>query len=213
MNTYLTKSKVDLIKEARTDLFDLYGINYTPFTRKIYFYFFVYRNRKYVHKRSLNFVYSNADTYTNIKDPYYCELTKQLTPPNVVDFLSQYKGTLLPELVEENDKFLVYEYVPGEAVESVTEEEFNYIKCEHDSMQLTPFYNSMTYNLARHQRSIKLVDLKHFETKKELPFFIYMYNQQNCVNTLYVKNNTDIERISQHLAADYPVDQCCIIRY
>jgi hypothetical protein len=213
MNTYLTKSKVDLIKEARQDFLDLYGIDYTPFTRKIYFYFFVYNQKKYVHKKSLNFVYSNADTFTKDKDPCYCELTKQITPPDVIGFLSTYAGTLLPTLVEENDKFLVYSYVSGKAVEFVTADEFFYIKAQSEQLELTPFYNSMTYNLIKNNEQITLVDLKHFEIKKDLPFFLYMYNQQNCVNTLYVEHNTDITRIYEHLMVDYPVNKCSITKY
>lgn len=213
MNTYLIKSKVELIKEARQDFFDLYGIDYTPFTRKAFFYFFVYNDKKYVHKKSLEFVYSNADTWTREKDPICCELTKQISPPNVVGFLSSYTGTLLPPLVENNEKFLVFEYMLGQAVDSVTSDEFYYINQQHEKLQLTPFYNSMAYNLSRNQNIIKLIDLKHFEQKQNLPFFLYMYNEQNCVNTLYIKTNTDTSRIVRHLSKDYPVENCITVEY
>jgi hypothetical protein len=213
MNTYLIKSKVELIKEARQDFLDIYGIEHTPFTRKLFFYFFVYNNKKYVHKKSLNFVYSNADTWTTDKEPICCELTKQISPPGVVDFLSSYAGTLLPTLVENNEKFLVFEYLQGQAVDSITSDEFYYIEQQHEKLQLTPFYNSMAYNLIRNQNIIKLTDLKHFEQKQNLPFFLYMYNEQNCVNTLYIKTNTDTNGIVQHLGKDYPVKNCITVEY
>lgn len=214
MNTYLIKSKVDLIKEAKQDFLDIYGVDYTPFTRKKFFYFFEYNSKKYIHRKSLRFIYTNADTYANEMDPYYCALTKLITPHDVEDFLINYQGTLLPKLVEVNDKFLVYEYFDGEPVDRITESEFEYLKAQHDNLQLTPFYNSMTYNLCRNRRVIKLIDFKHFEKKEELPFFLYLYNQDNCVNTLYVgKDEADADKIYFHLEKDYPVDKAEVIRY
>jgi len=213
MNTYLIKSKVELIKEAKQDFLNLYGIDHTPFTRKIYFYFFEYGGKKYIHRKSLRFVYTNADTYTREVDPYFCFLFKVTTPPDVEQFLIEYEGDLLPKLIEVNDKFLVYEYFEGDPVDNITAQEFEYLRTQHNTMQLTPFYNSMTYNLCRNETNIKLIDFKHFETKKDLPFFLYLYNEQNCVNTLYVQSNSDIDKIKEHLIFDYPVDKCCITKF
>lgn len=213
MNTYLIKSKVELIKEAKQDFLNLYGVDYTPFTRKIYFYFFEHGNKKYIHRKSLRFVYTNADTYTQEVDPYFCFLSKVINPPNVEKFLIEYKGDLLPKLIEVNDKFLVYEYFEGDPVDNITLQEFKYLEKQHDIMHLTPFYNSMTYNLCRNKASIKLIDFKHFELKKDLPFFLYLYNEQNCVNTLYIQSNSNIDKIREHLIVDYPVDKCCIIKF
>jgi hypothetical protein len=213
MNTYLIKSKIDLIKEARRDFLDLYGIDYTPFTRKIYFYFFVYNELKYIHKSSLNFIYSNADTWTFTQEPDRCGLVKEYDIIDLYPFLESYNGDLLLELVEYNDKFMVYKYVDGTPVDSITEQEFYYLRLEHDKMLFTPFYNSMTYNLVRTDSSIKLVDFKHFEPKDNKPFFIYLYNEENRVNTLYVEQGTLLEHIFAHLAIDYPVHDAIIIEY
>ena len=213
MNTYLTQSKVAFIKEARDDFKRIYGLDHTPFTRKIYFYFFEHSGKKYVHKRSLKFIYSNADTYTTEVDPYFCFLTKQKEPVDVFAFLESYTGTLLPKLLENNDSFLVYEYWEAEPVDYVTSDEFWYLKKQHEELALTPFYNSMTYNLARKGEQIKLIDLKHFEPKDSKPFFLYLYNEQNSVNTLYIEKGTNIGPINAHLGIDYPVKDANIIEY
>jgi len=213
MNTYLINSKVQFIKEARDDFKRIYGLDHTPFTRKIYFYFFEHNNKKYVHRRALQFIYSNADTYTTEVDPYYCYLTKQKQPVDIFAFLESYQGNLLPKLLESNDSFLVYEYWEGDPVESVTEQEFHYLKLQHKQLELTPFYNSMTYNLARNGNQIKLIDFKHFELKDNKPFFLYLYNEDNRVNTLYIEQGTDIDTIVNHLGIDYPVLDANIIEY
>lgn len=213
MNTYLINSKVQFIKQARADFKRLYGQDCVPFTRKIYFYFFVHDNKKYIHKRSLQFVYTNADTYTTEIDPNLCYLTKQTTPADIYPFLESYQGTLLPKLLENNDSFLVYEYCPGEPVDSITAEEFQYLKDQHDQIPLTPFYNSMTYNLIRNLNGIKLIDFKHFEPKDTKPFFLYLYNSDNRVNTLYVENGTNLGPILNHLGIDYPILDATIIEY
>ena len=213
MNTYLINSKVQFIKEARDDFKRIYGLDHTPFTRKIYFYFFEHNNKKYVHRRALQFIYSNADTYTTEVDPYYCYLTKQKQPVDIFAFLESYQGNLLPKLLESNDSFLVYEYWEGDPVESVTEQEFHYLKLQHKQLELTPFYNTMTYNLARNGNQIKLIDFKHFELKDNKPFFLYLYNEDNRVNTLYIEQGTDIDTIVNHLGIDYPVLDANIIEY
>jgi hypothetical protein len=60
---------------------------------------------------------------------------------------------------------------------------------------------------------IKLIDFKHFEIKDNKPFFIYLYNEENRVNTLYVEQGTVLETIFAHLAIDYPVYDATIIEY
>jgi hypothetical protein len=213
MNTYLTQSKVRLIRQAQQDLLAIHGLHHTPFTRKIYFYFFELNGCKYVHKESLKFVYSNADTYTTEVDPHFCHLTQETVPVDVCSFLESYTGDFLPKLLESNQKFLVYEYIDGDPVDFITQQEFYRLKSRHNEMELTPFYNSMTYNLARTENDIKLIDLKHFETKKLLPFFIYLYNEDNSVNSLYIEKNTDVSDIKKHLSVDYPMDSTTIIEY
>ena len=213
MNTYLIQSKTRLIRQAQQDLLDVYGIDYTPFTRKIYFYFFELNGKKYIHKESLKFVYSNAETYTTEIDPYYCHLTKEYNPVDVCLFLESHPGDLLPTLLDKNDRFLVYEYIKGTPVESITEQEFYILKDRVSTSLLTPFYNSMAYNLARTDNDIKLIDLKHFEIKTKLPFFIYLYNKDNNINILYVDHNTQVDEILKYLAIDYPTTQTTIIEY
>lgn len=213
MNTYLIQSKVELIKLARDDFKRIYGVDYTPFTRKIYFYFFEYNNKKYVHKESLKFIYSNADTYTKEIDPYFCFLSKQTYPIDIINFLENYQGDLLPKLLEINDNFLVYDYWPAEPVDSIDATEFWYLKDQHNHIRLTPFYNSMAYNLARNGDQIKLIDLKHFEIKDDKPFFIYLYNEDNRVNILYIEKGSELARVFQHLSVDYPISDAIIIEY
>jgi hypothetical protein len=211
INTYLIKSKVDLIKKAQADFKEIYGLECSPFSRKIYFYFFVHDNKKYVHKESLRFVYSNADTYTTVRDPEICDLNKQITPVDIVPFLESYTGTLIPDRLEINNKFLVYEYFEGSPVDYVTADEFYKLKAEHYKTDLTPFYNSMTFNLVRSNDNIKLVDLKHFEPRDNKPFFIYLYNEEFRLNTLYIEHSTELGSIIDYLSVDYPADAATII--
>jgi hypothetical protein len=213
MNTYLIKSKVDLIKSARDDLLKIYGVDYTPFTRKPYFYFFELDGKKFVHKEALRFVYANADTYTKEVSPYYCKLIKEYNPPDICKFLESYNGDALPSLLDSNSKFLVYEYITGDPINSLTQDEFYQLERYHNELELTPFYNSMTYNLARTENSIKIIDLKHFEYKINISFFIYLYNEDHGINQLYVKCNTNLESIVKHLAVDYPVDNATLLTY
>lgn len=216
MNSYLIKSKVELIKEAKQNFLDIYGIDHTPFTRKEFFYFFLHEGKKYVHKRSLEFVYSNADTYSYDIEPVSCGLQKEFVPPNVCEFLETYTGNLLPKLDHANDKFLVFEYQYGDLMDSVSKEEFYYVKQEYEYLKLTPFYNSMAYNLLRTdctEYPVKLIDLKHFDDKDSKPFFIYMFNEQNCVNTLYVEENIDLTSILEYLSIDYPINDANIVYY
>jgi len=136
-----------------------------------------------------------------------------MVPVDVCNFLETYKGTLLPKLLENNDKFFVYEYTEGNSIETITSDEFFNLKNHHENMQLTPFYNSMAYNLIRTTNDIVLVDLKHFENKKKLPFFVYLYNKNHGVNRLYTEEHNNLDEIVQHLALDYPMEFVKIITY
>lgn len=212
MNTYIIKEKAQWIRRAQNDLFREFGIKHIPFTRKQFFYFFDIDRKKYIHKEALKFVYSNADTYSYRSDPVYCNLAKEYEIPDIMNFLENAENELLPTLVEVTDNFLVYDYIPGKPVESITEQEYNYLKDKDTFMELTPFYNSMTYNLLREDK-LYLIDLKHFEERKDLPFFIYFYNYDNCINKLYTDKNADIGKIKEHLLVDYPIEGTEIIYY
>lgn len=211
MNTYLIKSKVDLIKEAKSDFYNVYGIDYTPFTRKKLFYFFIIDGKKYVHKKSLQFVYSNCDCYTYDIDPYYCNIKKEYDPVDVIPFLESYEGNLLPLLLDSNEHFLVYEHIDGAPLESITPEQYTLLKELDSKLTYTPFYNSMTYNLVGDIP--KLIDLKHFDPRDDKPFFIYFYNEDNCINRLYTDSESDLNSIVSHLSIDYPVQDAEIIYY
>ncbi len=71
----------------------------------------------------------------------------------------------------------------------------------------------MAYNLIRTSNNIVLIDLKHFENKKRLPFFVYLYNKNHGVNRLYTEEHTNLDEIVQHLALDYPMEFVKIITY
>jgi hypothetical protein len=209
---YITWSKVCLIHEAAADFKDLYDIKCNPFTRKQFFYFITHDNKKYIHKRSLQFVYTNADTYTSDIRPNWCDLKKKIEPCDIIAFLESYTGDLLPKLIESNKKFLVYEYWNGIPIDSIEPGEFAFLKHQHEQGTLTPFYNSMCYNLVRGNDGTRLVDFKHFEFRDSKPFFLYFYNDTNAVNTLYIEADTPLESIIEHLRIDYPILDAKIVR-
>lgn len=213
MNTYLIKSKVRLLRQCQKDFLDTYGEQIQPFTRKAFFYFHVKDNIKYVHKESLKFVYSNADTFTTDHDPISCRHEKLYEPVDIIQFLEGYSGELLPHKLSQNEKFIEYSFEEGEAVTNITEEEFFILKQYNQETSLTPFYNSMAYNLIRINTGIKLVDLKHFENKDDKPFFVYMYNRDADLNVLYVEPNTPLVPIVNRLRMDYPVDNIEVVTY
>ena len=213
MNTYIINSKVKYIKQAKQDLKDLYNIDYTPFTRKNFFYFFVIDGKKFVHKESLNFVNSNAETYTRSRDPFFCALKKEFEPFDIQNFLENYQGSLLPTMLENNDKFFVYEYLQGEPVVDINSTEFHILKEKIKDMSVTPFYNSMTYNLVRTKTDIKLVDFKHLEKKTEIPFFVYFYNKEYNINTLHFSQCDDLKLIKNILSVDYPIEKTNFIAH
>lgn len=212
MNTYIIKEKARLIRKAQEDFYTDFGLRHTPFTRKTFFYFFELNGAKYVHKESLRFVYTNANTWTNNSDPSMCSLYKEFKVPEVLSFLSNNDSSLLPAILEETENFIVFDYIPGKPVDSISKEEYNYIKGENEKMSLTPFYNSMAYNLLRADK-LYLIDLKHFEYKKDIPFFIYFYNFDFGINKLYTDVDVDINLINGILDVDYPFAESDIIYY
>lgn len=212
-NTYLIKSKVDLIKEAKQDFLELYGSQISPFSRKIYFYFFIDKNKKFVHKKSLQFVYTNGDTFSTDLHPDFCRLEKLVEVPDIFGFLRTDESGLLPNLLEENEKFFVFDYVLGELVDHINMKEFFELKEFHYKIALTPFYNSMTFNLIRTETGIKLIDLKHFEKRDLRPFYVYFYNRQLGINRLYLEEKTQLEEVAKYLEIDYPVRDAVIVKY
>lgn len=213
MNTYITKAKVEKIKLCQRDFEKIYKRTIYPFTRKSFFYFHVERGVKYVHKDSLRFVYTNADTYTKDIDPIICDVERRYAPIDIIEFLESYTGHLLPEKIGQNDKFIEYKYLSGESATIITRSEFNALRACVDLLPYTPFYNSMAYNLVRYSGGIRLVDLKHFEPKDNKPFFIYMYNENINLNTLYIEKHAVVGRATDHLMVDYPIKHATHILY
>jgi len=215
MNTYLIQSKIELLKEFKQDFKLIYNVDVFPFTNKLFFYFYVIEGKKYVHRKSLEFIYSNADTYTYDIDPYYCNLKKEYLPFNIISYLSSINSNLLPPLLDINDKFLVYDYINGIPINSINKDEYYYLKNLDTLSNYTAFYNSMCYNLLRdNEGKIVLIDLKHFEIKKSnLPFFLYFYNKSHAINCLYYDNSNMLPDILNHISIDYPTNNIKLINY
>lgn len=209
MNLYLIKFKVDQIKQAAYD----YGKPINGFTRKLFFYFFIDNNIKYIHKQSLFGVYTNAFTYSDEEDtPNYCRLNdkpiKDTFKP-ILDWIV--KGNSIIPKVNDSEHFISHKVMKGEVLNSLTQDQFFELK-EYDG-EYTPFYNSMCYNLIDTVDGIKVLDMKHFELRDDKPFFIYMYNEDHGINKLYVESNTQLKPIFDHLNKDYYVTKQDVIYY
>ncbi len=203
---YLTQLKAQLLRRAQRDFAEEYNKQITPYTSKTFFYFHIMDGVKYVHLPSLEAVYSNGDTFCTDLLPECCYLQKQIEPVDIASFLTSYNGDLLPLKLHQNKSFIAYQTVRGQALTQVNIHEFYRLKEKSRHCALTPFYNSMAYNLVKADDSddVFLVDVKHFEEKDNKPFFIYMFNRENGINDLYVEQLTNT--ILDHLRIDYPVD-------
>lgn len=207
----MAKSK-QIIK-AKKDYLEDFNKEAKMFTNKEFFYFFVDENTKYIHKDSLRFCLTNANTYEFDINP-----TKAITPTpetkqyfekeihDLFEFFTNYKGDLLPEL-HSSENFFHYEFVIGESITSITNEEFFKLKELHDNSEFTPFYNSLCYNIVREpEGTLKVIDFKHFERKDEKPFFVYMYNEDHHINALYIEEGTDLDLVFERLDKDYKIE-------
>jgi hypothetical protein len=58
-----------------------------------------------------------------------------------------------------------------------------------------------------------LIDFKHLEKKKNLPFFVYFYNLKNCINRLYIESKNDLYKVTNLLKTDYPINETEIFIY
>lgn len=199
--SYLLDNKVRFIRQCQQDVFEQFTVKVTPWTRKAFFYFVVYDGIKYVHKEALRFVYT-----TDEKKQKTCTAI-----PDFESFLSDYNGHLLPEKLAQTDKFWLYEYYEGSPLLTINTDDFWQLKKYHKECHITPFYNSMAYNLVRGARGVKLVDFKHFE-EKDKPFFVYFYNEDANVNRLFIDAESDNSKTFEHLAVDYPVADAVVCK-
>lgn len=209
-NFYTIKSKLNQIKKAQLDFYlDFKEMNNHIFTTKEYFYFFIYKNIKYIHKDSLFKCYTNLDTFTDINPtPNFCNLYRSnnyLKPIDIINILYS-NNPLLPDL-KESSNFLYYDHIIGNSINELNNEDFLYIKKYFNFNGYTPFYNSMCYNLIKTKNNhIYLIDMKHFEKIDDKPFFIYMNNIKHNINNLYIENIHDLSVIINHLKKDYNLD-------
>jgi hypothetical protein len=148
-------------------------------------------------------IYTNYDTYTYDLEPVTCNVNKELT--DIFDF----------DLLElpQTKYFYVAPWIEGETIYDITKDDFYYLKDLYEDKEYTPFYNQMIFNIVRSFEDDKpyVIDYKHFEYKKDLPFFIYFYNKKYKINTLYYE--TDLEQIQKHLEIDYPIREAKIVRF
>jgi hypothetical protein len=201
---YKEKMKIKLMREAIQDFEKDFGRKpKTFFTKKDNFYFIVDyyddMKTKFIHKKSLKMIYTNYDTYTYDLEPETCYLTKQYKPFDLCQL-----G--LPEI---SKNFYAVTWLEGEIVMNISKEDFYHLKNKWNDKKFTPFYNQMLFNLIRNAEGIFIIDYKHFEYSKDLPFFIYFYNKDFNVNKLYCEKNIkkeDLEKIKKHLRKDYVVE-------
>lgn len=206
-------SKAKQIREAMADYKQEFDKNVKIFTNKEFFYFFMDDNKKFIHKDSLRFRLTNADTYGYNINPEVCLLEDRKNVPSmekeikdIFDFIINTKSPLMPELTQTKN-FLSYEFIEGEPLKEITLEDFYILKEFHEQHEFTPFYNSMCYNIIRTKSGLKIVDFKHYERKDKKPFFVYMYNQKYNVNTLYLETSTNLYQVLEYLKQDYPIMQ------
>ena len=194
---YKKQMKIKLMRQALTDFENDFG--YKPesfFTNKDNFYFIKDKNKKYIHKKSLQLIYTNYDTYTYDINPTKCDLDK-----HPKDFQRFNLCKILPSA---SKHFWIVDWLEGEIITEITEKDFWSLKKKWDKQDFTPFYNQMCYNLIKNN-GIYIIDYKHFEYKKDLPFFVYFYNNDYNINTLYYYK--DLDKIIKHLEIDYPIKE------
>lgn len=161
---------------------------------KNYHYFEIYegvmRKTKVVNKQSLREIYG-----------YDCE--------DLFDFFRT-NNELLPLLYGETEHFFLFEYIEGEPIRNITKEDFNYLE-KFEGLEFYPFFNSLYTNLIRQEDGkIKLIDLKHLDNKVcNIPDYlkdnliVFLYNKEDRISNLYIKNKKYIEEILNILEKDY----------
>ena len=212
LSAYDIWAKTEHIRQAQSDFNRLYGKHVTPFNRKQYFYFIADGGRKYVHKPSLQYVYTNRDTFTHDEGLEYCHLTKEFTPIDIINILETQQLPFMPKLIDVNDSFLVYEYVEGEPMHTVSSHTYNECKRIHLSSPLTPFYNSVNDNLLLTDDGITLIDFKQLDPiDPAQPFYVYV--RAPHYTELHVDVDVCTDDIVQLLDEEFSTLNLSIIRH
>jgi hypothetical protein len=203
--SYRNKMKIKLMREAVEDFKkDLDKEPKHFFTKKENFYFIRDEDKKYIHKKSLRMIYTNYDTYTYDLEPETCMLTKQYKPLDLC----------LLGLPEASKNFYIVNWLEGEQILSLEENDYFHLKDKWKNINFTPFYNQMAFNLVKNENGIFIIDYKHFENKRDLPFFVYFYNKDFNINILYYeKNENDLEKIKDYLSIDYPIEKAELVDF
>jgi len=199
----INKTKVKQIIEYKKEFNLDFGLNIDiKQNRKLFHYFEIYdgylKKTKVVRKKSIQEIYE-----------YDCE--------DLFNFFRS-EDELLPTLLGESKHFFIFEYVEGELVKSITKEDFKYLE-RFESYEFYPFINSLYTNLIRlEDGSIKLADLKHLDNKIcKIPEYlkenliVFLYNKEDRVSNLYIKDEKYIDEIFEILEKDY--DNIKVIKF
>jgi len=205
--TYLLKSKALYIRKAIAHFKEEFNIDIKIFTKKMFYYFTIHNNIKYIHKESFLFYLNNGDTFTYDIIPWKCNIDSL----NTFDFmyndivkLLKSNNNLIPHIRESNN-FYMYDFVEGEPIIDISVKEFFELRKFFNENTIIPFYNSMCFNIVRTLNGLKIIDLKHFERKDNKPFYIYLNNDKYNINTLYIEETSDLELVLKHLRRDYTI--------
>lgn len=211
LSMYDDYSKRRNMTQAVLDFEELYGQRlYVPHTNKQYFYFIAHGGKKYVHKSSLRFLYTNRDTYTYEDDASCCPLTREFEPIDIVSILESESLPFLPKLLDSNEHFLVYEYIEGTPIQDITEDDYEECRHIHSQSSLTPMYNSINGNMIRTPSGIKLIDFKQLDpVEPSTPFFVYL--RYPTSSTLHIDASSDIAPVLSLLDAEYSTNNLSII--
>ena len=205
-------AKAENTRLAQHDFEQLYGKHVTPFTRKQYFYFIVDGGKKYVHKHSLRYIYSNRDTFVMDEGLNYCRLAKEFEPIDIIHILETRQLAFMPQLIESNEHFLVYDYVSGTLMQSLTNSDYYECKQIHSQSPLTPFYNSINDNLIKTNDGIKLIDFKQLDpVDRDQPFYVYLRNP--LATELHVDVGVDVSDIVKYIEEEFVAYNLTIVRH
>ena len=210
-NLYLSWSKTNNIRIAQNDFRRVYNKNIYPSTDKPFFYFIIYDNKKYVHRQSLEFFYSNGDTYHTDEFNNYCFLTKKFVPLPITNFLITCKSQLLPKLIEVTNDFLIFEYVKGQELVAASRTIFYDLKKYHTELKYTPFYNSVNENIIITDSGYKIIDFKQFQEKDDKPFFLYLDLENRT--ELHIEHGEDVQNVLSFIEQEYTIHNISVIQY
>lgn len=212
LSAYDVWSKVQHTRQAQADFLELYGERVSPFTSNQYFYFIIHNGKKFVHKQSLKYIYTNRGTFTLDEGLDYCKLVKEFTPIDIVSILENEQLPFMPRLLDANEQFLVYEFTTGEMIQHITADDYYECKRIHAATHLTPFYNSINGNMIRTVSGIVLIDFKQLDPiDQSQPFYVYL--RWPNATELHVDSQTDVDPIIQMLDDEFSTKNLTTIRH